>query len=191
MLTELPKMINLKNLELSFERLYDADIGTNAKRSKFEPGSCPSVENLSITFGVAGKPAIISHHLWIDFLRMFSGLQTLTIKGFGKIDQPLFWSSILEVMPQLRKLNLPKCNVTSEVLDSLVGPLSEPKSQLQHLEFEFSFIDTTLGAKNRAAAMAKKKTFDSIDGFMRRLSDANKSLKSLDLSLSIKQAIEI
>ena len=136
-------MINLKNLELSFERLFDSAIETNAERCNFEPGSCPSVENLSMTFGVAGKPAKISNNVWIDFLRMFSGLKTLTIKCVFKIDLPLFWPSILEVMPQLRKLNLPKCNMNSQMLDSLVGPLSVPESQLQHLAFEFSFIDTT------------------------------------------------
>ena len=41
--------------------------------------------------------------------------------------------------------------------------------------------------------MAAKKnySFEQIELFLKRLSEANKSLKTLDISLSVKQAVEI
>ena len=88
---ELPSMLNLKELELNFQRLRDADIKRNKQNVIFSPGSCPSVEKLVMSFSASGKLTTISDPLWIDLLRMFSGVKNLTISCAGSSDQATFW----------------------------------------------------------------------------------------------------
>ena len=129
----------LKQLDVNFKRIRESDISGNAENCQFAPGSCPAVENLSISFPQAGKISSIEANVWVDFLRMFSGLKELKIERAASSGIPDFWPRVLEVMPQLRSLKLPSCDVRPETLDSLLIPMTQEWSQLQDLSFDYSF----------------------------------------------------
>ena len=79
-----------------------------------------------MSFFIAGKISSIGHQIWIDFLRMFSGLKDLTITQTDTEEKKDFWPSVLEVMPRLTTLSLSKCGSTNQTFDILADAFSLP-----------------------------------------------------------------
>ena len=129
---------DLKTLDLSFARLREQEIQTNAKNCTFIAGSNQSVTDLTLSFTSAGKPSSIANDQWIDFLKVFSGLHQLTIKNISMAADPEFWSKVLSSMPNLRSLKLPGCILSKENYQNLFMCLSSELCKVCDLEIDYN-----------------------------------------------------
>ena len=180
---ELPRMNALREISLTFGRLRDADIKKQAKNYNFAAGSCPSVEVLSITYLTQGKGVSIANPCWTDFFGMFSGLKSLTLQGASGTDEPTFWPKVLSSMPLLKTLALPQSTVNAQVLDAFAAPMSDAQCQICHLAFDYSHLPADWIKK---VPSKTPPNFDPVETLLRRLTEANRSLRSIEVSLQVR-----
>ena len=185
---KLPKMTALKELNLSFARLRDEDINRNMQGYCFEEGSCPLIESLNIQYQVVGKGVSIANESWMTFFSMFSGLKSLSLNSAVGTEQPDFWPRVLSAMPALKTLNLTQSAVDSMILSSLASRMIEPSCLITNLAFDYSTGKTQPSKK---PVVRKAPSFEAIEAFLSQLTAANKSLKSLDVQMQIRQSIEL
>lgn len=167
-------MTNIKKLDLSFIRLKEDDISEHNANHFPEKGNT-SVETLKIRLSSTGRIQSLTKPQWKSFGGMFANLNHLTIESADFSQDPVFLKIILGQMTHLRTLRLRKCVLKADNLLSLCEFISSETSKLEELVIDFDKLIT-------GPVMEKN---------MILMLGANTSLRSLWMTRSVKQAIDV